>query len=136
MLVQDFINPDFFDLFKIRGSIANVGNDTDPYQLVQTFSVPGTGYLGLTTLSAPSTRLNPNLKPDAKLIEEVNSIEEIKPYIQDIKSGLGTGGMQSKIHALEICEGKGIEVFIVNGGVQFFLRKALKNEIKFTRFKG
>jgi outer membrane receptor protein involved in Fe transport len=32
--------------------------------LVQTFSVPGTGYLGLTTLSAPSTRLNPNLKPE------------------------------------------------------------------------
>ena len=79
---------------------------------------------------------NPNLNPDAKLIEEVNSIEEIKPYIQDIKSGLGTGGMQSKIHALEICEGKGIEVLIVNGGVQFFLRKVLKNEIKFTRFKG
>jgi len=63
LLVQDFINPDFFDLFKIRGSIANVGNDTDPYQLVQTFSVPGSGYLGLTTLNAPSTRLNPNLKP-------------------------------------------------------------------------
>jgi outer membrane receptor protein involved in Fe transport len=64
LLVQDFINPDFFDLFKIRGSIANVGNDTDPYQLVQTFSVPGSGYLGLTTLNAPSTRLNPNLKPE------------------------------------------------------------------------
>ena len=79
---------------------------------------------------------NPNLNPNAKLIKEVNSIEEIKPYIQDIKNGLGTGGMQSKIHALEICEGKGIEVLIVNGGVQFFLRKALKNEIKFTRFKG
>jgi len=64
LLVQDFINPDFFDLFKIRGSIANVGNDTDPYQLVQTFSVPGSGYLGLTTLNAPSTRLNPDLKPE------------------------------------------------------------------------
>ena len=66
LLLQDFIDPDkkVFDLFKIRGSVANVGNDTSPYQLVQTFSVPGQGYLGLTTLGAPSTRLNPNLKPE------------------------------------------------------------------------
>ncbi len=66
VLLQDFIDPDrkVFDLFKVRASVANVGNDTGPYQLVQTFSVPGQGYLGLTTLSAPSTRLNPNLKPE------------------------------------------------------------------------
>jgi TonB-linked SusC/RagA family outer membrane protein len=66
LLLQDFIDPDrkVFDLFKVRGSVANVGNDTNPYQLVQTFSVPGQGYLGLTTLGAPSTRLNPNLKPE------------------------------------------------------------------------
>jgi len=66
VLLQDFIDPDgeVFDLFKVRGSIANVGNDTGPYQLVQTFSVPGQGYLGLTTLGAPSTRLNPDLKPE------------------------------------------------------------------------
>ena len=66
VLLQDFIDPDrkVFDLFKIRGSVANVGNDTSPYQLVQTFSVPGQGYLGLTTLGAPSTRLNPNLLPE------------------------------------------------------------------------
>ena len=79
---------------------------------------------------------NPKLDPNAKLVEEVNSIEEMKSYIQELDNGLGTGGMQSKIHALEICEGKGIEVLIVNGGVQFFLRKALNGEIKYTKFKG
>lgn len=79
---------------------------------------------------------NPKLDPKAKLIEEVNSIEEMKGYIQELDNGLGTGGMQSKIHALEICEGNGIEVLIVNGGIQFFLRKALNGEIKFTRFVG
>ena len=78
---------------------------------------------------------NPNLDPNAKLIEEVKSIEEIKPFIQDVDNGLGTGGMQSKIQALEICEGTNIEVIIVNGGIQFFLRKALNKEIKFTTFK-
>lgn len=79
---------------------------------------------------------NPTLNPAAKLIEEVKSIEEIKTYIQDVENGLGTGGMQSKIHALEICKGTGIEVLIVNGGIPFFLRKALKNDIRFTRFIG
>jgi len=66
VLLQDFIDPDkkVFDLFKVRASVANVGNDTSPYQLNQTFSVPGQGYLGLTTLGAPSTRLNPDLKPE------------------------------------------------------------------------
>ena len=79
---------------------------------------------------------NPNLNPNAQLIEKVESIEAIKSYIQDIDNNLGTGGMQSKIHALEICEGKNIEVLIVNGGIQFFLRKALKGQIKCTKFKG
>jgi glutamate 5-kinase len=79
---------------------------------------------------------NPNLNLAAKLIEEVESIQDIKAFAQDVENGLGTGGMQSKIHALEICEGTGIEVLIVNGGIQFFLRKALKKEIRFTRFKG
>ena len=66
LLLQDFIDPDrkVFDLFKVRASVANVGNDTSPYQLTQTFSVPGQGYLGLTTLGSPSTRLNPDLKPE------------------------------------------------------------------------
>jgi TonB-linked SusC/RagA family outer membrane protein len=66
LLLEDYIDPnkELFDLFKLRGSIANVGNDTSAYQLVQTFSVPGQGYLGLTTLSSPSTRLNPDLKPE------------------------------------------------------------------------
>ena len=66
LLLQDYIDPnkELFDLFKVRASVANVGNDTSPYQLVQTFSVPGQGYLGLTTLNSPSTRLNPDLKPE------------------------------------------------------------------------
>ena len=39
-----------FNLLKIRAGYAQVGNDTDPYQLSQTFDVPGQGYFGLTTL--------------------------------------------------------------------------------------
>lgn len=65
-LLTRFIDPEqqIFDLIKLRGSWAQVGNDTSPYQLYQTFSVPGQGYLGLTTLGSPSVRLNPNLLPE------------------------------------------------------------------------
>lgn len=65
-ILNRYIDPsqELFNLIKVRGSWAEVGNDTDPYQLYQTFSVPGQGYLGLTTLSAPSVKLNPNLRPE------------------------------------------------------------------------
>ena len=42
--------------------------------------------------------------------------------------------MTTKIKAMEICEGKNIEVYIVNGGTQFFIKKTLLEEIPFTRF--
>ncbi|MDR3297030.1 MAG: SusC/RagA family TonB-linked outer membrane protein [Prevotellaceae bacterium] len=48
------------DMLKVRASWANVGNDTDPYQLEQTYS-------NLTFLSAyqlASKKLNPELRPE------------------------------------------------------------------------
>ena len=72
ILVDRFIDPDkdVLDMFKLRTSWAEVGNDTGVYQLYQTFDVPQQGYLGLTTLSAPDIRYNENLKP-----ESVKSLE-------------------------------------------------------------
>jgi outer membrane receptor protein involved in Fe transport len=65
-LLNRFIDPEqkFFNLVKVRASLAEVGNDTDPYQLVQTYNVPGQGYLGLTTLSNSPVKLNSDLKPE------------------------------------------------------------------------
>ena len=72
ILLDHFIDPskDFLNMFKLRASWAQVGNDTDPYQLYQTFSVPSQGYLGLTVLEGPSVKLNPDLNP-----ESVESVE-------------------------------------------------------------
>ncbi len=78
---------------------------------------------------------NPHLNKQAKLIEEITDIREVKHFVDDLKSGLGTGGMESKIKALEICEGHQIEVIIVNGGISFFLQKVLNQEIPYTRFQ-
>ena len=67
LLVNRFIDPDkdFLDMLKLRASWAEVGNDTDVYQLYQTFSVPQQGYLGLTVLEGPSVKLNPDLQPES-----------------------------------------------------------------------
>ena len=65
-ILNKFIDPEqnFFNLIKVRASLAEVGNDTDPYQLSQTYNVPGQGYLGLTTLSNSPVKLNPDLRPE------------------------------------------------------------------------
>ena len=66
ILLDQMIQPigDIFDLFKIRASWARVGNDTGPYQLEDTYNLQQEGYLGLTTLSRSSVKMNPDLKPE------------------------------------------------------------------------
>lgn len=54
--------PQTISLLKLRAGWAQVGNDTDPYQLAP---VLGTGNWGnLITTSVPGTLLNPQLKPE------------------------------------------------------------------------
>jgi len=52
------------NLAKFRVSWAQVGNDTDPFQLQNTFRLEQNGYLGRTTLIRPETRFDLNLKPE------------------------------------------------------------------------
>lgn len=59
-----------FNLAKIRGSWAQVGADTDPYQIESTYTLQQDGYLGLTTLTRPTVKMNADLKP-----ERTSSIE-------------------------------------------------------------
>ena len=72
-ILNQFIDPnqDLFNFFKVRASVAQVGNDTDPYQINQTFSVPGNGYRGLTTLKSPEVKLNSDLKPETVTSSEI-----------------------------------------------------------------
>lgn len=77
---------------------------------------------------------NPNLDSSAEFIAEVTDLGSILEYIEERDNGLGTGGMTSKISAVKICFDKGIKVYLVNGGTQFFIAKSLKGEIRFTKF--
>ena len=58
---------------KLRVSWAQVGNDTDPYLLYDTYSLAqvSDSYLGETTMSRSSTKYNPNLKPEQITSTEV-----------------------------------------------------------------
>ena len=59
---------------------------------------------------------NPKDNPDAKLIPIVNEItDDIRGLAGGAGSGLGTGGMITKIHAAEIAMGAGIDMAILNG---------------------
>ena len=66
VLLNQIIDPagEMFNLLKVRGSWANVGNDTSPYQIFSYFDVASDGYLGLTQLSRPSVKFNEDLKPE------------------------------------------------------------------------
>jgi outer membrane receptor protein involved in Fe transport len=72
VLLDQLLNIDAINLAKLRVNWAKVGNDTDPYQLQNAFNLSSAGdsYLGLTILTRPSTRKNPNLKP-----EQTSSLE-------------------------------------------------------------
>jgi len=77
---------------------------------------------------------NPFTHTDATLIEEVTDLELIKDYIGEQHSGLGTGGMYSKIEAIKVCMADNVQVCLTNGFVHFFIELVINEEIKYTRF--
>lgn len=78
---------------------------------------------------------NPHLHADAQLIPVIKNISEARRLVEERDSGLGTGGMNSKLEAAMICQREGIETWIVNGGEKSFLMNALAEKIPHTRFK-
>lgn len=57
--------PKFFTFVKVRGSYAEVGNDTDPYNLFRTVSIAN------GTIALSPIELNPNLKPESTHSDEI-----------------------------------------------------------------
>ncbi|MBA3335750.1 MAG: glutamate 5-kinase [Acidobacteria bacterium] len=76
---------------------------------------------------------NPHLHADAKLIPEIYNINEAQNLVEERDSGLGTGGMNSKLEAAMICQKENIETRIVNGGANNFLIDALAGKLPCTK---
>ena len=68
-------------------------------------------------------------------ITEVTDISVLAEEVADGKSSHGTGGMQSKIVAVEITQKAGIETWIVNGLNEKFLLNSQLQKIPFTKVK-
>lgn len=64
VLSEAFRMPQWVDFLKLRGSWAQVGNDTSPYQIFEYYNLAGDGYLGTTQVSKLNVKLNPNLRPE------------------------------------------------------------------------
>ena len=77
---------------------------------------------------------NPHLHADARLIDEIKNIAEARSLVEERDSGLGTGGMNSKLEAATICQRENIETWIVNGGANNFLVNALNGKTPATKF--
>ena len=77
---------------------------------------------------------NPHLHADARLIAEVKNIDEARLLVEERDSGLGTGGMNSKLEAAMLCQKDGIETWIVGGQRNTFLIEAFDGKIGYTKF--
>lgn len=77
---------------------------------------------------------DPKQDKTAKLIPVVQDLMSVEGFAQETKSDLGSGGMTSKLLAAQICQQKHTEMWIVNGGIENFVLKAIQEEISFTKF--
>ena len=72
---------------------------------------------------------NPQVNPEAKLIDEVT---EITPEIEKLAGGsqskMGTGGMATKIAAAKVAMNAGVNMLIVSGGEDDILHRVLEGE--------
>lgn len=78
---------------------------------------------------------DPRKNPDAKLIEEVEQIDDtLRAIAGDSVSGLGTGGMSTKLQAADIARRAGVDVVIAAGDKHAVITKLAKGKRMGTRF--
>lgn len=78
---------------------------------------------------------NPKTNKNATLIENVNSISELRNSIKiGETNSFGTGGIETKIQAAEKTTVYGIQMLLANGSVENILTKLYKGESKGTLF--
>lgn len=80
---------------------------------------------------------DPHKDPNAKLISVVEDLtDEIMALGGGAGSSLGTGGMQTKLHAAQLCRSVGCDMRIVNGADPEILYAVMDGKDVGTLFKG
>jgi glutamate 5-kinase len=78
---------------------------------------------------------DPRKNPDAQLIPEVGRIDEtLRQLAGTSVSGLGVGGMATKLQAADIARRAGVEVIIAGGSLPDVIGRAARGETAGTRF--
>jgi glutamate 5-kinase len=91
--------------------------------------------LVLLTDTAGLHTADPRLSPNAELIEEIGSFDELERYqIGDRTSAFGSGGMRSKVAAAEMASAAGIGVVVCDGTAPASFLAAARGERVGTRF--
>ena len=79
---------------------------------------------------------NPMLHEDAKRISEVDVItDEIESLAGGSVSGVGTGGMATKIHAARIATARGIDTYVISGSAPRDIYGVFEGKDVGTHFK-
>jgi glutamate 5-kinase len=78
---------------------------------------------------------NPKTNPNAKLIETVDNISDLRKSIKiGETNAFGTGGIETKIQAAEKVTEYGIEMLLSNGGKENALKSLCKEDASGTLF--
>jgi len=92
-------------------------------------------WLVILTDQAGLFTADPRANPQAQLIAEVASIDaEVRQSALGSRSGVGTGGMATKIEAAELATRSGTQVVIAAGGEPDVLPRLVRGEALGTRF--
>lgn len=109
------VQSSFLSFAKIRGGIARVGNDTDPYNLMQTYEYAN-AWGSLASLKESNGLLNPELKPELTSSYEIGT--ELKFFQNRIGLDLTYYDKQSfnQILKVDVSNATGFSSKLLNAG--------------------
>jgi len=109
-------------------SIHEVQQDNDTLSAIVTALVEADLLILLSDIDGLYTD-NPSVNPDAKFIPLVEKIDEnLLRMGKDAVSGLGTGGMATKLVAAQLATAQGADMIIANGGNMNVIHKIMDGQ--------
>ena len=126
-----FENQDFLSFGKIRASIAQVGDDIDPYEVVRTYAT-GTPYGSNPNLQVPNTLANTNLR--AAISSDYEFGLDTRYFGGDLRLDLTyyNSVREDEILALQVPGSSGYEEAIINAGE--FVKQGVEAQLGATAF--
>jgi len=109
-ILSDMVSlPSAFDYFKIRASYAEVGNDTDPYQLSRAANLQNGGFIQLST-SAPASDLRPEKTTSLELGFDTTLFNRVNLDFTYYKSN-----SVDQLFRQNVPQGSGVATKFING---------------------